>query len=468
MLLLAHMILRPARRILAVLVPFFAIAVTRAELPNVAGTLPEDYLPQLKGILDTAMKQAPQVIMRQIEIAQAEARVYGADAQRMPSLGGDYHFAENQTAIASDSSTRSRDSGLFYNFSLNQPIFAWGALKNAGEIARIGTAIAERNYTEARRSLAVTLRHQYLALVAQKASLRYYRFDEKLKQADLDLAKDRLANGNASQGEVGGKGLVLEDASVAVAQLESDFTAQLKAFVRLAGIGTLTEDALPDDIPKLTYSAENAAKLVAELLRDGGKNTFAAEVAALRVKEADLNYRIAKVRLLPRFNAQAGYSVQNSTNASATSVSQTGVTQETIGLGGSWNIFDGFATKGAKLEALATKRLHERELQDAADAAVDAAQKLERDLALDARKMNMSEVRRGLAEAGLKRAKEEKALGNAPQSTIEAATSYLYFNDLNNANSRLTFLWHWSELISLAGVDPTATTASSLHAREKH
>ena len=28
-------------------------------------------------------------------------------------------------------------------------------------------------------------------------------------------------------------------------------------------------------------------------------------------------YRIARVRRLPKFNAQAGYSVQNSTNASA-------------------------------------------------------------------------------------------------------------------------------------------------------
>ena len=371
-----------------------------------------------------------------------------------------------RTDDRTNTSTKSKNNGLFYNASLNQPLFTWGALKNQSEIARIGVAVAEKNYAEARRSLGVVLRQQYLMLIAKKALVRHGRFDLKLKQAELDLLKDKLANGTASQGEVGGKNLVVEDTSLQLARTEADFVAARRTFAHLAGIGTLSEEAVPDEIPKPIYSAEAAKQLLAEFLRDGATSTFAAEVAALRIKEADLNYRIAKVRLLPRFNAQAGYSVQNSTNASSTSVSQTGVTQESVGVAGEWRIFDGFATKGAKLEALALKRLHERELQVATETALDAAQKLERDLALDARAMDMSDVRRNLAAGGLGRAKEELALGNVAQTTIDGATANLYAAEFNNANNRATFLWHWSEFVSLAGVDSPATKSPSRHARE--
>lgn len=458
---------RSGWRTLAALVALLAGAAMRADPAEIAGTLPEDLLPELKAILATAMKQSPQVILKEIEIAQSEARALGIDAQRFPSVGGNVNYAANQTAISNNTSTSSRDSGLFYAFSASQPLFYWGALENQSKVAHVGVAIAEKNYNEARRTLVITLRQQYLALIAQKAFLRQGRFALKLLQADLDLAADKFARGTVSEGEVAGKRLNLEDVSLRLARSESDFMSMRRTFARLAGMGDLAEDALPAEIPKPVYSAETASRLLAALLRDGAKSTWAAEVAQLRIEEADLNYRIARVRRLPKFNAQAGYSVQNSTNASATSVSQTGVSQQSVGIVGYWNIFDSYATRGAKQDALETKRLRERELQFAVEQAMDTAQKLERELALDAREMSQAEVRRNLAAGGVDRMKEEIDRGNSPATAADGAKSSLYVAEFNHANARAKFLWHWSEFVSLAAADPIVNTSTPPNAREK-
>ena len=461
------MTLRRHRCALAVIAGGLAIATARGQSVETAGTLPEDYLPALKAILDSAMKQSPQIILRELEVAQWEARVYVADAQRLPGIGGNLNYASNESAISGNASTRTRDTGLFYNFSINQPLFQWGALKNQSEIARIAVSIAEKNYGEARRSLAVALRQQYLMLIAKKALVRHGRFALKIQQADLAMMNEKLTSGTASQGEVAGRKLAVEDTSLQVARGEAEFASQRRSFARLAGLGEFPEDAVPVDVPRPTYSAERTASLLAAFLRDGAKSTFAAEVAEMRIREADLNYRIARVRLLPKFNAQAGYSVQNTTNASATSVIQTGVAQQSVGISGDWRIFDGFATKGAKLAALVTKRVRERELQSAVETALDTAQQLERDLALDVREMDQSDIRRTLALGAVDRAKEDIGLGKLPATALDVATANLYIAEFNNANARAKFLWHWSEFVSLAATDPVVNNLPNHYAREK-
>ena len=54
------------------------LAAARGQTGGITGTLPEDYFPELKGVLEKALKQAPQVLLREVEIAQSEARVAAA------------------------------------------------------------------------------------------------------------------------------------------------------------------------------------------------------------------------------------------------------------------------------------------------------------------------------------------------------------------------------------------------------
>src|SRR5690242_658852 len=96
---------------------FFGITAVGSESNELSGTMPEDYLPALKTILTTALKQAPSMIAKEIQISLAEAGVISADSARWPSFGGSGSYQSNTTAIAGNTSTQSRDTGLVYNLS---------------------------------------------------------------------------------------------------------------------------------------------------------------------------------------------------------------------------------------------------------------------------------------------------------------------------------------------------------------
>ena len=59
----------------------------------------------------------PQIIAKEIEIEQAKAGLMGANSRRLPGVGGNLNLASNATATTSNLSTRTRDSGLFYNLA---------------------------------------------------------------------------------------------------------------------------------------------------------------------------------------------------------------------------------------------------------------------------------------------------------------------------------------------------------------
>ncbi len=467
MLLSVLMSLRPGRRALSILVSLLALSSLRAQAPEVVGTMPEDYLPALKAVLTAALKQAPQTIAKEIELSQAAARIYVADAPRLPSFGGYANYASNETATTANTSNRTRDNGGFYNFGLSQALFHWGALKNESEKARIGVLIAQKSYQEAYRTLAVTLRRSYLELVVKKAQIAQARFERGLLIADLTLAEDKMKDGLVAGGEVAGRKLNLEEVSFRLEKAEVEFAAMRRAFGRLSGTPEPTENSIPDEVPKPVYSATVASSLLNTFARDGVRETFQAKVSQLRVQEADLNYKIARVRLLPKFKAGANYSLENTTNASATSVTQQGVSRQTLTIGADWAIFDGFATRGYKLDALATKRLRERDLQSATEAALDAVQSLADQLRLDARAVEMAELRLALAAAQLAKYEDEFKLGNVAQTAVDGLANAVKQSAINAAAARASYLSRWSEFVSLTTVDPVLNQLPARHDREK-
>src|SRR5580698_11638221 len=106
-----------------------AAATLRAEAPSIQGTLPEDYVPSLKPLLVTAIERSPNTIAASISVAQQEAGKISAYAALYPSAGVSANYLKSRETTSN--SLPSKESGLFYSASVNQPIFQWGALKNA-------------------------------------------------------------------------------------------------------------------------------------------------------------------------------------------------------------------------------------------------------------------------------------------------------------------------------------------------
>jgi outer membrane protein TolC len=469
MLLPAVFFQRGVRRALPWFVMMLAGACVAAPASNdaIAGTLPEDYLPPLKQILATAVRQSPQLILREVDVEQKDAEIYRASSQMLPHLSGDLHYDENQTSISSNTDERSRANGFFYSLGADQPLFHWGELKNTMAKARLADAMAEISYKEAYRQFATDLRRAYLLLVWNKMRLKGERAAIALQKRRLDATRERNANGEVSGVTVAGATLEYDRAKLELDRLEAAFAADRRHFAHIAGIGSISEEDIPSDLPAPLYKPEVAATLVTAVLSAGGKSTFEAKVAELQIKSAELSDKIAKVRLLPKFNVGGSYSLQNSVNATPNSVTQTATAQESVGISAHWNIFDGFATKGVRLEAKVEKRLAEAKLRVVTDAALEETQRLERALPLDVETMRLAQIRRDTGELGVTRAREEIGRGDAAPVLLEDNTINLYRAEADNALARLSFLADWSALVSLAGNDPVLNNLPSRYGREK-
>jgi outer membrane protein TolC len=444
--------------------PCVRVAAQEAEL---AGTMPEDHLPGLKAILEAAFQRSPQLIAADFERTLSEIRIMGADSARLPNVGGNLNFAHNQTAVSSNTSSQTRDNGLFYNIGVTQPLFHWRALQNQSASARLNHLIAQKSFDRAKRDLAGILRRAYLSLVVEKARWRAAREALDLVRAELVVTTEKRERGIVAASVLEGEKLREREMKLDVDRLALEFDANRRRFARLAGQADFPDSAVPDDIPPPRIPLDLAAALTAAALRNQAKSTLEYEIYDLRVRDAMLRISSEKVRLYPKFFANAGYSLENSTNVNGDVVNQQGIQRRTVSVYAQWSIFDGLATRAAIREALAAKRMQERQQQVEVESLLQTIQTLERSLKLDVEQMELAGIRHGLAIEGSKVAAREVEFGNLSRAELERARGAIRQAEAKSLEARANLLGRWSEFVALAAGDPALQFSSLRHDREK-
>lgn len=429
-------------------------AVRVAAGPDVAGTLPEHHLPALRDLLETAGRRSPQLVAQDLERILAGIRIQSADAQRLPQVGGGLSYAINQTAVSSNAGAPTRDSGGFYNLSVTQPLYHWGALQNQSASARISALIAQKSFTQAARDLRVLIRRAFLGLVAEKARVTAAAETVRLVAAEVAVLEEKKSRGVASAAAVEGEKLRLREVCLDHDRLAAEFEANRGRLARLAGAPELPESAVPSDLPATLPSAELAAAVTAAALRDGARSTLEYEIHDLRLKDALLRHEIEKVRLRPKFYLSAGVSLENSTNVNENTVNQQGVQRRTVSVFAQWSIFDGFATRAAIRESVAGRRAQERRAEAEMITLLQNIQLLERGLRLDAEQVSLAEIRLGLATEGSRVIAREVELGHAPRGDLERSRAGILQAGIRLQESRALLLSRWAELVALAGAEP--------------
>jgi len=430
--------------------PLAGRAQTSSDLPP----LPEDLMPVLRPMLVTALGQSPQMITQNINIATAEAVRIQYVSGMLPGVSGSAQYSANKTAVAQQSSISSSSSGLFYSLSFNQPLFAWGALKARADSGKIGVFIAQHQYADAYRLLVVSLRTQFLALVTKKITLRNDEYALKQAEEALATVEERFKTGRASTEDLTVPRLAVDEARLARDQAVEDLENSKRMFLLMVGKTDLDLEMVPDDVPRPVYVPEVVTRLVQEFVQSDAEQTYSTRVWRDYIKSADLDYRIARVTLLPKFSFSASISQANVTSASVNSVSQVGVSSNGWNIIGSWSIFDGLATRGAKLSALDRKRSYERTLRTNTDQTIAQIRDLEKQLGFAWRGLEISQSRRDLNETTFKRLEENLKLGSASQSMVNAAQYNLYSSEFTLAYTRSGYLNYWSQFVSTLCVDP--------------
>lgn len=457
-----------SRAVLAVF-SLLLLASAPAQPAGIAGTMPEDYLPELKPILAHALQRSPETIAKEFDRLAAEAKLTQANASRLPRVGGNFNYGITRTAIAANTSRQESNSGFYYSFGLSQAIFHWGALSAEREAARISVIVSNKGLALAYRELSVMLRRVYLALIVEKAELQQARKSLQLVRDDLAIVRAKKESGSVSGAAVAGEELRERELSVELARVEADFAANRRRFARLAGIagGDLPEEKIPSDIPRPVYSEPLTTAMLAALLRDHAKGTIEYEIYDLKLRDAVLRQKIAATRLLPKFGANASYTLENSTNVNGNLAEQVATIRQSAGIGGSWDIFDGFATGGAKREALISKRALEQRKTADIEELLQNAQARERALKVDAELLDITDTRHGMALEGRDRIATEVGFGNLAKGEIERAQIGILQADAKKLGARATFLNRWSEFVALAGHDPVLNNLPARHVREK-
>jgi outer membrane protein TolC len=425
-----------------------------AQTPPLPATLPEDFFPGLRDILHSALQQSPQMIAHNLDLAAQEANRYQAAAGQWPSLGGNVNYAYDQSYLASNTNANTINKGFLFGLGLSQPIYHWGALQAATDIAHLQIKISEHQYAEAYGQLATTLRAQFLSLIAQKVQLRNAHLSLDQTKALVAVVEDRFKSAAATSDDVTNAHLQLDDANLSIDRATENFAHAKRLFLLTAGLSALNDDAIPDEIPKPVYSADTVEALLQNFESDGLHNTFQAQVFDYEIKQSQLNYKVAKYRLYPRIDLSLGLSQENQTSTGANSISQAYVLTESVALAANWSIFDGFATRGAKLAALTSKRVNERNLQNYLDQTLEEARESERQLVFSARAMAIAERRFQLSEEALQRARENFKLHTLSQSGMDEATTSFYKAQAAIFGTRADFLSNWSGYLSLLNVDP--------------
>jgi outer membrane protein TolC len=316
--------------------------------------------------------------------------------------------------------------------------------------------MSARNYAEASRGRALLLRSQYLALIVKKITLQNAIFSVKVAESSLALDEEKLRGGALSPGDVIPSRLAVEEARLAKDRAEEDMNFSRNAIIRLAGLDGLPDSEIPDGIPmdKLKLDQGGTGAMLAKFQHDGVENTNLALMYYWGIKQAELNYKQAKYRLFPKLSAGASVAQSNSTNAAGDVVVQTGVYSQSVSLTVGWSIFDGFATRAAKMSSMASRRIAERALANYIEQTTEQARTQERQLAFAVRAMDLANVRRELIVGALERAEDDLKRGFGSQGAVD--TIQLSLNNYTlvaNAN-RADFLNRASDFISLVGSDP--------------
>ena len=429
------------------------VAPVQAEPIDPAKTLPDKELAVLDEILVQALKQSPDMLMKSIELAQADAFRLAQASALWPSVSGDMRYAKNY--LSTTNSDRSTGEGFFYNFGINQPVFHWGSVRASADIGALQRKIAQKNFAEAYRLLVSLLRQQFLGLIHEKKWLQNQSYSLEILERGFKLDEEKYANGNLAQSAFDASRLAIEDQRLAMARIQSDWQQMKRVFMRLAGLHELSDERIPNTVSRPAWTDDQATRLVTGFQQsDGARQVPQAEMFTYVIRQNDLLYRIAKTRLLPKFSFFAAASLQNQTNATRNSVSQVATSNETYGLVANWSIFDGFATRSAKLGALAGKRLYTLQLQNYLDVLREEISSVTDQANLAARAVALAEQRRERAAGSLSYAQEEAKQGRASPKDVAQAQIQYDAVELAALDNRIALYNQWSRLVGLLWVDP--------------
>lgn len=415
-------------------------------------TMPETILPDLNGILQRALSQSPRMVSRAIDLEVAENNRIAARAGLLPSLTGTYSLYEAKDK-REDLVGRQGVTKEAYYLTLNQPLFFWGDRVNNARIGQIYEQMAKGNYQEAYRNLAQELRQKYLGLIVQKIAVARARHFLGYARQQVALAEDRLAKRVISDRDIHPIRLTAEHAEITFERAVFDFENAKHSFAQLAGLPRIEDTQIPETLPPLAPQAPAVNRLLAGYLGAAELPTVEAVNSRKQLEIEELNLKMNRTRLLPKFSLVAGIS-QDDQSYTINIAQRYRLNSQYAGVSVSWTIFDGFAARSAVRNNLARRRQMANDYEQMTDRLTQQAQTQARLLEFSARYMVISDRALSAAESNLKAKQEEFARGVATEADVSVTMTSLYDATVGAYNARVDYLLKTGDFLGTVNADP--------------
>ena len=429
--------------------------------------MPENYFPGLKRLLESAVSQSPRMIARAADEAAAEGARITARAGQLPRLSGSGQYYPWQRDIrlrADGSKDRLNSDRLTYYLNMSQPIYHWGALRNATRIGEIQLKAAEGQTAETYRLLVQAIRAQYLQVIISKKTLVRTRFSQKLAEADFALAQDKLASKVIAPSAMFSVQMNLDQAKLSTDQAEEAYASAKRTLAKLAGAPELADDDIPDEIPVLERKLALMQSMMQEAIGEGDKAppSYALEGLHDQIEIERLNYKNIKARLRPNVDFVLGAS-QDQQSYTADIGNRYGVQSFYTGVSVSWSIFDGFATRGLKRSSLARQRQLKQSYREMSEGLIEQARSQLKQVGFAERSMALADKYLVASQGGLNSTKDNVKRGLSSSSDVDAAQLNTYDAEIRAFNARYDFLMKSAAFFSTLLKDPALSSLPRSH-----
>jgi len=453
-------ILRPAALILTL---GCLVHSSRAQAPQpVPVPLPEAFFPGLKSMLDSAIKQSPRMILRNLDNAMAEQDRIAARSGQLPSIGGSLQYNPLERDYRADVPGYLKTQQLTYNLTLNQPLYHWGELKANTRIGELRQKITQGQTAESYRLLVQEIRSRYMAVILAKTVVAREQLNLAIARDQLAVAQQKYEKKVFSDADMFPPHVTFDQATLATDKAAEDYRIAKLTLAKLTGTAVLEDSQVPEVIPSVTAAQERLEGLMTAYVSQKDPKSYALDNLRFQVEVEKLNYTVANARLKPKLNLVLG-TTKDQQSYTADISTRYDLQTYYAGVQVNWSIFDGFNSRSIVKNTLLRRRQLEQNIEDATTNQLDEVRSEFKQLGFSARGMELAERLLGSAEAGLHMKEDDLKRGLASDAEVSGAKLSYQYNLIAAFNARADYLTRTGEFLSTILEDPALANLPQLN-----
>lgn len=419
-------------------------------------SLPEDSLPQLRAFIEKALHQSPRMIIRGFDEAASDGDLMYAKSQRLPNVGGFADILKAREDRADFLKPQSADK-LYYRVSMTQPLFHWGVISRNVRNAEIRRDVEAGRTRQAFLTMVVEIRGKYLELMLHKKNVERQRFSMQLLDNELQDSIQKRELNTLSEAQLQQMRLKHKRGLMSVGYYEDQYLLAKRMFCRMVGVESISEDEVADEFPQPDFAqdARIAASLLARFAaeEDPSNTELAILQQEMTVRENDL--KNTRMSLRPKVNVIAG--VTQDEQSYTANVGQRYEFQSIYaGLGFSWTIFDGLATRASVKSTLARIRAAEATYDHRRNRILDDAESIMRQLEYRVLEVEVEDEELVSAQNHLKFVDERFRRGEASENDLAQARLNLLDRWKGTMTARFNYWERMFTFLTLVEADPAA------------